>query len=413
MFFYKTEQDAQLLDFVLLPAVALKWSKENPLWAQIIGPPGCGKTAHLLLHEDWEDAVFVSRLSKNTLISGFRPEGDLDDDPSLLPKLDGKVLIVKDFTCILQGPREERDAVIGQLRDVFDGTASRSLGNVGLQTYKSKFNVLLAVTPVIDGYYSINTQLGERFIGRREFASGRVEMTEAAFDHIVSGGRSTKFEALKQQFMEFVSCLPSVLMNKIRWTTDDKNRAIYGADFVANARSHVVREKGGKHIATRPAPEVGTRLVTQVAQTVAAYCVINGLPETTPEAWDFGGASVLRDTMPTPVAWVLSRIYKLSVDSWNARPKPNFTTKELLPYTRLGWATTEQVVTDLNLNGILRAKYVGKTGRRSTRYSLTNRSFEVIQATRLFDHYEEEAIDLTALRSKERARTKRKRRKKT
>ena len=185
VFHYTDHSDSQIIDFVMLPAIALSWKTGNPLWIQIIGPPGSGKTAHVTFYEEWERAKFTSRLSKNSLISGFRPEGKPENDPSFLKVLHNRLLVVKDFTCILQGPREERDAVIGQLRDAYDGKASRVLGNVGLMEYKARFNMILAVTNIIDGFHSVNSQLGERFICRREVARSRIKMTKAAFDNVL------------------------------------------------------------------------------------------------------------------------------------------------------------------------------------------------------------------------------------
>lgn len=200
IYHYESDTDTQIIEFVMMPAIALNWKAENPLWSQIIGAPGSGKTAHILLYEDWHKVKMVSRLSSNSLISGFRSEENPDEDPSFLLQLQGKLLIIKDFTTILQSPKQERDSVIGQLRDIFDGSASRVFGTIGLQEYKVKFNMLLAVTPIIDSYHSINQQLGERFISRREYGRGRKLLTTVSFDNIMKGRNIEGMSNLRSEF---------------------------------------------------------------------------------------------------------------------------------------------------------------------------------------------------------------------
>ena len=404
LFHYSTYEDSQIIDFVMLPGVGLSWKTGNPLWIQIIGPPGSGKTAHVTFYEEWEEAKFVSRLIRNSLISGFRPEGKLDEDPSLLKQLDGKLLVVKDFTCILQGPREERDAVVGQLRDAYDGKASRALGNVGLMEYEARFNIVLAVTNIIDGFHSVNTQLGERFISRREVVQKRKPITEAAFDNAMNNTFGDRLQEVKYAFADFMNELPDIPLRKIKWKKRMKNRAVLAADFIASCRSHVIREKNGRTLASRPSPEVGTRLVTQVAQTVAGFCIINGIAEVNQDAWNFGGARVLRDTLPVSIAWTLSKIYDISSEFEKC---PKFTVKDILPLTRLGWHTTTQILMDLHHNGILDASYVGKTGRKGTRYVLRDDSYNIIHETKLFQGYESQTIDPKTIfsRSNERRRS--------
>lgn len=402
LFHYPKEKDLQILDYVLIPGATLQWRKENPVWFQLIGSPGSGKTQHIMLYEGWENALMISRLTKNSLISGFRPDGDVDEDPSLLKVLDGKLFIVKDFTCILQGPKEERDSVIGQLRDIYDGTASRSFGNIGLQEYSSRFNMLLAVTNIIDGFHGVNSQLGERFVSRREYSVHRERITEAAFDNIVKGRKDSQWEDLKAEFHEFLSVVPRMSVKDIEWPLDMKRRAIAAAQFTATARSHVIRERDGRSIATRPSPEVGSRLVTQLVQTVVGHCILNGKKLVTQESWDFGGAQLLRDTLSTSISWTLFQMKKATEDS--KRKVPTFTVRDLLPMTRLGFNTTEQIIANLHHNGILGAKHVGRTGRRSTEYYITDLTMDTLEFTRYFEGYSDEEVDIETLKQRLRSR---------
>ena len=89
-------------------------------------------------------------------------------DHSLLPKLDGKVLVIKDFTALLNMPREARQQILGDLRDAYDGNAAKAFGtHVETRRYTSKFGIMAAVTGAIDKHAAVMQQLGERFLKLR------------------------------------------------------------------------------------------------------------------------------------------------------------------------------------------------------------------------------------------------------
>ena len=90
----------------------------------------------------------LTSLTPQTLISGFVDEGK--PDPSLLPKLDGKILIVKDLTPLISGSADVRSAVLGQLRDAYDGSSAKAFGTGDVKRYESRFGMLFGVTPVIE-----------------------------------------------------------------------------------------------------------------------------------------------------------------------------------------------------------------------------------------------------------------------
>lgn len=403
VYHYDDEADTQIIEFVMAPAIALNWTSENPVWSQIIGAPGSGKTAHIMLYAGWPKMKMVSRITKNSLISGYRDEDNPDEDPSFLNELDGMLLIVKDFTTILQSPREERDSVIGQLRDIFDGDASRVFGNIGLQEYHVKFNMLLAVTNEIDRHAVVNQALGERFISRREFGKGREMITTAAFASVINGTDNTGArDNLASRFQYMLDKLPPVPLNAVTWSTDMQKRAVLGADFIARCRSSVVREKAGSALAGRPAPEVGGRLVTQIAQCVTAQTIAAGYDKVTNKAWKYGGAKILRDTVPSAIMWILYYVYSIRRES-RQKGGPWFSIKNLSE-TNLGSSTLTYVVTNMHFNGLLEAKNIGRAGRHTARFRINDFAYDVIKNTRLFSGYSNDEADIAEVR--ERVRTK-------
>ena len=400
--FYAGKSSSEIIDFICLPMVALNWKEQNPIWGQVIGPPGSGKTQHLDFYDGNPKAYFIDRLSSNSLISGFRPEGEEENDPSILPEMNGKLVILKEFTVILQGPKEEREAIIGQLRDIYDGKTSRAFGNIGRKEYRSRFNLALAVTPVIDGFHRANQQLGERFISRREYAVSRNQITAASFDNIFGGGFKSKMAILRSEFNELMEDTPTPPIDGVMWPPEMRHRLITMCDFVARARSHVMRERGGKHISSRPVPEVGSRLITQLAQVGAAFAVLNGYPEINEHCWDFL-CRIMRDTLPACVCWVLYHCFELASGCGADRSSKNaitaWTPRHLLESTKLGYDTVDNVLTDMQFNGILISEY-SKGGQRGTAYTMSRGMFDTFKDMRFFKDYDENEIDSETLKER-------------
>ncbi len=163
--------DHLALDFVFSIILTNKWEGDS-VWAYLIGPPGCMKTEILRSFQSCPDIKFISNLRPRSIQSGYR--GKEGKDPSLLPTWDRKTVIFKDFTSILSKPKPIRESIIGDLRDAYDGFADLGTGTLGMVHHRSRFTLVAAVTPAIDGYWNLHQQLGERFISFRIHAKDRI-----------------------------------------------------------------------------------------------------------------------------------------------------------------------------------------------------------------------------------------------
>jgi hypothetical protein len=149
----------------------------DPLWMFLVGPPSTIKSEIIRSFGDKEDdLVFpLSTLTPNTFVSGYS-EGE-----SLAPKIDGKILTMKDFTTILQKTNDVRNEILAQLREIYDGYISKATGgDASYQNVHLKITVLAGVTPIIDVYDSVQSLLGDRFLKFRVVAGDSKKTGKAA-----------------------------------------------------------------------------------------------------------------------------------------------------------------------------------------------------------------------------------------
>lgn len=236
--------------------------KGDPVWLNLIGASGSTKTEYLRSFMQSNLVFTISTLTSHTLISGKKNTEDL------MPQLDGKLLIIKDFTSILQSEKEEKKQLFAQLREAYDGYLEKGFGSgVGTKRYKAHFSILTACTPIIDQSTAVEQLLGERFLYLRlTDHSGAVAK---AFSNI---GRDTEMRG----FLQSVNyCYTRQLLNKHKETLRNpdcikaidsiKDSLIQIAQATAMLRTQVARTYSDE-IKVIPEAEVGTRLVKQLGK---------------------------------------------------------------------------------------------------------------------------------------------------
>jgi predicted ATPase len=159
------EAQRQQLDIFYATIIANLKTSGRPIWLLIVGPPGCGKTMPMAAVQHSPFTYACSAFRPTALISGWGTKGG--QDMSLLPKLNGKILMVKDMSSLLSQNKDVVLEIMGLLRDAYDGYCSRVYGTGVERSYKSRFGFIGAATPDIDMHWSLNVRLGERFLRLR------------------------------------------------------------------------------------------------------------------------------------------------------------------------------------------------------------------------------------------------------
>lgn len=182
---------------VVLATVIANRLPGDPVWLFLVAPPSSAKTEILLSLSDLDDVYTLSLLTPNTFLSG--KEGK-DGDCSLLPRLNGKILVMKDFAPILSMHREARDAIFAQLRDIYDGRMERAVGNERKTIrWSGKIGFIAGITQALDTYSSFFSVLGERFLQCRLPELDEGEVTLRALENV---GRET---AMRRELREVVT----------------------------------------------------------------------------------------------------------------------------------------------------------------------------------------------------------------
>ena len=263
-------EDADLIDFCL----AVYKSNElpgDPLWGMIIDASGGGKTELLRAFRERPNVCCLSHLTEKTLVSGYRDPGSPDKDPSLLPELDGKVLVIKDLAPLLSMRRESRNAIFAQLRDAYDGFTDQGRGNLGKVSYEARFTMLVASTLAIERYDSVDQELGERFVKIRARGDAARDKVRKAIEN-VGQDDSMRLE-IQNAISSFLDSQPPMTTQRV--PDGLRDRLIDLSDFTAKARSPVARDS--KHeLQYVPRPEVGTRLGKELAKLLMALANIHG-----------------------------------------------------------------------------------------------------------------------------------------
>lgn len=257
----------------LLPAIIIaNRLPRKPIWLFLIGPSGGGKTEFLSGLCDLPDIYVISLLTQNTFLSGMPGKGDM----SLLPQVDKKNLIFKDWTNMLSQNRDARAEIMGQLRDIYDGHVKKPFGNGKVAEWGpgGKIGIIAGTTPAVDMQQQMHATLGERFIHYRLTMPDRREVTRRA---LYNDNKKEEMEvAIRNAFYAFMKGIDTKRVPP-EMPDDVKEELINLANFCTMARSGVIREFSyKKEVLFVPAAEIPTRIAQQLHTLADSFSIING-----------------------------------------------------------------------------------------------------------------------------------------
>src|SRR5579863_4124494 len=173
-----------------------------PSWNMLVAPSGSMKTALLETLRDLKSVHHPDEFTENTLISGKlddrkprkkkpkkadatapEPESKEEVPPSIPASLlhrigDEGIIAIADFSTILAMNKNKLQAVLSQLRRIYDGNFSREFGTsekLDERKWQGRITLISGVTPEFDKVHSVSSVLGERFVRIRWPRAGGVE----------------------------------------------------------------------------------------------------------------------------------------------------------------------------------------------------------------------------------------------
>lgn len=255
-------EDTSALDIIMGVIWANRIDRSNPVWLLLRALSGGGKSEILSSFRLAEAVLVLTNLTPKALVSGAsRSDGE---DPSLLPRLDGQTLVIKDFTALMSMPQIARDEIFGILRDAYDGRFVKEFGNGFRREYESHFGIVAGVTPAVDTT-SLGGDLGERFLRFSLRSLSEAEQAQIALAALEGASRGQeRQEALCRSV---AGCLAFDRRDGFPELTADQKHQIVGlAALVAALRVVPGRDLRTGSLMGPPLTEIPTRLSVQLSK---------------------------------------------------------------------------------------------------------------------------------------------------
>ena len=333
--------DTEVLD-VMYGTIIANRLEGDPIWLFMVAPPGGTKTELINSVSYAPNIITTSSLTPRSLVSGANIAGG--GDPSLIPKLNNRTLLVKDFTTILNMNQLLRDEIFGILRDAYDGKTEKDFGNGVRRSYKSKFGLISGVTPAIDVYTEGNSSLGERFL-RYDIPIPKAAKLRAKFLEKAELNAG-KENAMREELSELGTAVLSYDFKDVPEVPKEiKVKLISLAQFVSLMRGTVVRNKYSGEATHQAFSELGTRLVKQFTKFmfgVGMYRNIRLISDAEYRIVCRMGMS----TIPKKMELVVKAMF-------DEDPEDDYSTKEVAELVNLPPATVGRTLDDLMMLGLM------------------------------------------------------------
>jgi hypothetical protein len=325
----------------------------DPLWLFLVSPPGGAKSEFLMSTARDDGCMLRSSLTSHALISGFQLTGNRD--PSLIPKLAGKTLVVKDFTTILDAP--DISEIFSMLRDAYDGKCSKVFGNGVVREYVSRFTVLSGVTPKI---YELGVQhhaLGERFLKYLTADNLTREGEERIIARAMSNvGREVQMrDELEDVTASFLAGRRKGLKKLPKIAPEMESKLLTLAMFTARLRGTVTRSPFKPDIMEgRPVIELATRLGKQFKKLAVSLALAGERDDVDESDYQLVSKTAL-DTVPQRREDIVRAMYRECPD-----PNDTMRTRDVAIQTHYPLSTAARMLDDLMVLGV-----VDRVGKRN------------------------------------------------
>lgn len=369
------EDEAMLT--IMLAVYLVNQLPGDPLWLIFIAPPSSTKTELLRALDGYNKTVFISNLTPATLVSGIIPKKDRPD-PSLIYKIDGKTMVIKDFTTILSMRSENQQEILSQLREVYDGQYTKAFGNGKIVSWSGKVGLLAACTPVYDKHYAVIGALGDRFMLYRS----------AIIDNRKMGARAIEMTGQEEQMRNEIKAAVHKFLDQfqdlghISFNVSDKVKKMIVdlATFAALARCPVDRDYRTQQVTYIPTPEGPARLVKQLMLLYQGLALVHGNDAMDMEIYEVI-KKVGRDLVSAQRLKVIRYLWQEIAFEGTGVTR---TTRQVSEAVLLPGRTVLIIMEDLKILGLLNGQQEGKNEKDPYKWQITTRAREIINGAEVF-----------------------------
>lgn len=171
---------------VLATLMACQVTTPTMLWLLLVGVPSSGKTDLVRLFKKISFVHYLDTLTQNAFISGERAS-ETQKVYDLLPLLDDKCLIVKDWTSIFSLDEKMTKKLLGDLVNIYDAEFTKFSSRRGNVSYASSFSQLGCITPAtLNKHTQYMNMVGPRFLFYF-MPNSTASQRDESFESILSG----------------------------------------------------------------------------------------------------------------------------------------------------------------------------------------------------------------------------------
>ena len=279
---YFVLSDPGIVDLVLATFIANRLSTvEAPVWLLLVAESSGGKTELIdmfswLSRDEYKLAYHISDLSPQTFISGMQNSGT---ETSLLHKINGRMVFIKDFTTILQKNKEARKEILSQFREIYDGEFNKDFGTGKSVHWKGRLGIIAGLTPPALEIMTMYGGMGERFV-----AYAMKQPTDKELSVAMKANYSKDLRGIKAEIGEMVASYVSKMVLLAEKATHDDQQLSdelfdelnLVAQFATKARSQMNVDMRTREPIGMPSTERFPRFVKQLQSVAKAFYLMNG-----------------------------------------------------------------------------------------------------------------------------------------
>ena len=247
----------------------------NPIYLALVSPPSSGKSVVIESLTGLKNVKPMAKLTPQTFISGFKKKSGKSG--GLLEELGGAepwILTFKDFTTVLKRHPTDRDAIMADLREIYDGSYVGRYGTGEETKWRGKIGLIVGCTGYWDQVVDQLSTLGERFILYRMPPTDPEVTAEKSMRE---EDRTKEMESRLVEVMRTLDTIPTLTAPSINY--DVRVHLSSLCRFTAHLRTAVPRSPYTREVVGMPELEGTGRIARQFSQLLRGITLLRGLDE--------------------------------------------------------------------------------------------------------------------------------------